>query len=587
MNLQSVREFRIAELPRALAKKTGLPILGIILASFVPGASAQSQQGTVAVSILPATSAISEGQTLQFTATVANAPNSLSAASFPTVPTVSYDNNRTSANLGEAILTPTNVASSLSRLGSFAVDGYIYAQPLFVGQVTLATGSTHDLLIVATMNNSVFAFDANNPSAAALWSVNLGPTYFSAPNNQLLYATTGVGIVSTPVIDVANKLVYVVYATSTPSWVLAKIDLTSGQVFSSSTITGQVVGTGDGGDPTSGPNLVFYPKYELQRPGLTLANGRIYIAFGSYGDPRPQHGWIFAYDAGDLTQKGVICLSPNSWGATVWQSGGGLAVDSLGNLYAATGNGAGTSDLSEALVKLDQNLNLLAYFQPANWMTLSVDDRDFSGRPIIVPGQSLILAGAKDANLYGLDLAFDGPLQIVPVAGTESGIFNAAVFNGQVYTADGPIFANPLNGATVGSTRIKTYNSYSHAAALSGSCNGSSNCILWATTDAASAFAGPVPGTLRAFDATTLAELYNSDAAPNGADTLGHLSKCVIPVMVNGRVYVATQDNKVQVYGAPVSVAPAPQNVTGASVNWLITPNVGTISSQVYTPPRP
>ena len=118
MNLHSVREFRIAELPRALAKKTGLPILGIILASFVPGASAQSQQGTVAVSILPATSAISEGQTLQFTATVANAPNSLSAASFPTVPTVSYDNNRTSANLGEAILTPTNVASSLSRLAA-------------------------------------------------------------------------------------------------------------------------------------------------------------------------------------------------------------------------------------------------------------------------------------------------------------------------------------------------------------------------------------------------------------------------------------------------------------------------------------
>ena len=209
------------------------------------------------------------------------------------VPTVSYDNYRTGANLGEPILTPANVASSLYRQGSFAVDGYVYAQPLSVQGVTLPDSSVHDLLIVATMNNSVYAFDANNPGSSALWSTNFGATFDSPPNNQLLYSPTGAGIVSTPVIDVPNNLIYVVHATAEPNWYLMKLDLRSGAILGQTKIQGSVPGIGDTAttspnDPvTSAPDgsslLLFYPRYELQRPGLTLANGRVYIAFGSSG----------------------------------------------------------------------------------------------------------------------------------------------------------------------------------------------------------------------------------------------------------------------------------------------------------------
>jgi len=540
----------------------------------------------VAVSVTPVnTTTLGPNQTQQFTANIQNAPGPLFLPSSPAVATVGYGNYRTGANLAEAVLTPANVASSLSRLGNFSVDGYIYAQPLFVGQVTLPDGSTHDLLIVATMNNSVYAFDANSPGQSALWSTNLSPTN---ANTLTAISPTGAGILSTPVIDLANNLVYVVYETPTPTYVLAKLDLLTGQSLGSVTITGQVPGIGDASyaDTVSGPNLIFYPKYELQRAGLALANGRIYIAFASWGDIRPQHGWIFSYDATDLSQKGVACLSPTEWGATVWQSGGAPAVDDNGNLYVVTGNGAGTFEKSEAFVKLDQNLNVLADFQLALWMALSADDQDFSGRPMIVPGQSLILAGAKDHNLYGLDLGFVGPLQIVPEAGEKAGIFNGAVFNGDVYTADGPIFSHPISGTGVGNQGKTTVNVYAQSVALSGSCNGTSNCLLWATTLPNAD--GVVAGTLRAFDANTLTELYNSDTAPNGADTLGTQSKFVAPLVINGRVYVPNQNNSVQVYGVPLAISrlPASQPITGTSVTWMITPNIGSISpSGLYTAP--
>ncbi len=540
----------------------------------------------IAVSITPATTTLSHSQTQQFTANIQNAPGPLFASSRPSAWTIGYGNYRTGANLAEPVLTPANVGS-LRRLGSFAVDGCIYAQPLFAGQTTLADGSIHDLLIVATMNNSVYAFDANSPGQAALWSTNLGPTNLSPVTNQLS-SPTGVGIVSTPVIDAARNLLYVVYETPTPSYVLAKLDLLTGKTLGTVTISGQVPGTGDSshGDTVSGGNLVFNPEYELQRAGLVLANGRIYIAFASWSDTRPEHGWLFAYDSTTLSQKGVVCLSPNSWGATVWQSGGAPAVDDSGNIYVVTGNGAGTTDLSEALVKLDPNLNILADFQPAFWMALSADDEDFSGRPMIVPGQSLLMAGAKDHNLYGLDLGFDGPLQISTEAGVKAGIFNGAVFNGSVYTGDGPIFSHPVKGASIGSQAAATASTYAQSVALSGSCNGTSNCMLWATTkpNADGVFAG----TLRALDPNTLNELYNSDAAAGGADTLGTLANFVAPLVINGRVYVATENYSVQVYGVPLAVAQpaANQPITGTSVTWMITPNVGSISpSGLYTPP--
>jgi hypothetical protein len=255
-------------------------------------------------------------------------------------------------------------------------------------------------------------------------------------------------------------------------------------------------------------------------------------------------------------------------------------VDDNGNLYVATGNGAGTTDLSESFVKFDPSLNLLSYFQPANWMSMSASNFDFSGRTMIVPGQSLIISGSKDHNVYGLDLGFDGPLQFVSEAGTTEGVYNGAIFNGRVYTADGQIFAHPINGTTIGTTAATTVNSYNQPVSVSGSCNGTSNCVLWGTTMASGA------GTLRAFDATTLTELYNSDMAANGADALGKQARFVSPIVVNGRVYVATDSNTVQVYGVPLSTASSNQTITGTSVTWMLTPNIGSISSSgLYTAP--
>ena len=292
----------------------------------------------------------------------------------------------------------------------------------------------------------------------------------------------------------------------------------------------------------------------------------------------------------------MTCLSPNTWGASVWQSGGGLAVDDSGNLFAITGNGAtynGINEFSQTVLKLDKDLNVLDWFTPSNWASMNINDEDFSGRPMLVPGVNLLIAGAKDHNLYGVDPTNMGHLggssQIFTDAagGTGSwGIFSNAFFNGRVYTGDGWIFANTVSGANISATPIKTANSYAQPLTISGSCNGTANCIVWATTVSTSAAQGPAPATLRAFDANTLTELYNSDSAPANADTLGHLAKFAIPVVFDGHVYVATQDNKIQVYGVPLTIAAPPSPVTATSVNWLISPNIGTISSTgLYTAP--
>src|SRR5258708_37583103 len=76
------------------------------------------------------------------------------------------DNSRTAANLNETTLTPQNVsASSFGRLFRDTVDGYVYTQPLEVSQVRMADGQIHNVLFVATENDSVYALDANNPTA--------------------------------------------------------------------------------------------------------------------------------------------------------------------------------------------------------------------------------------------------------------------------------------------------------------------------------------------------------------------------------------------------------------------------------------
>jgi hypothetical protein len=486
---------------------------------------------------------------------------------FTTIPSANMDSNRTNSNTSEVSLTPANVSGGrFVLLGSYNVDGLIFSQPLFIPAITTTTG-IHDLVIITTLNNSVYAFDANRLGTTAIWSNLAFATPFTGyPVSESILYNGGLGCLSTPVADVPNLKLYVVCDSvvgSTPNWILRQLDLTTGATLQTTTISGQYPGTGDpnGGDPLSGPNLLFSANFTLQRAGLALANNTIYIAFGSVDDTRPSfHGWIMAYSTSSLTQTAIFCTSPNSFGAAPWMSGGAPAVDGSGNVYIVTGNGTydGITAFGECVLKFSSSLSLSAVFvNPSQGSDTTVDADFASNRFLLIPGTTLGVGAGKDFSAYVLNLSGMTQAQTFKsnAAGTPgggSGSYGMAFLNNVLYlpTTTGSIYAFSFSGGSFNTTPIATQtNTYGFpgTSQISGSINGTSNGILWVVTVLTSTKTVTKAGTLHALNPTTLSEYWNSSTS--GHDNPGTMAKFTAPVIANGKVFLATMDSKVQVFG--------------------------------------
>jgi hypothetical protein len=498
------------------------------------------------------------------------------------IPTANGDLNRTNQTITETVLTPTSVtAGRFHLLGNYPVDGFVFAQPLYVPGI-MVSGVSHNLLIVVTLNNSVYAFDATNGvSATPLWSnLTFATPYTGYPTNpdSPLYSG-GLGCLSTPVADATNNRLYVVCDSvvgSTPNWILRKLDLTSGSTLQSVTIAGQVVGTGDTGatggssppgpvaDTTSGANLLFFPQYQFQRAGLALSAdlSTVYIGFGSMDDTRPYHGWLMAYATSSLTQSAIWCATPNSWGGAVWGASGAPAIDGSGNVYVTTGNGFRGSDvtaITDGVVRFTSSLGSpTVWLAPDEVADDSVDADQASNRFLLIPGTGLGVAAGKDFNVYVITLA-SMTLSQSPFAtnglgtpSSSSGSYGVAFMGTTLYLpiTSGGIYGFSISGGVFNSTPSVTQsNTYGFPgpAQIFGSSNAGSTPILWVVTVPSSAFSSKKAGTLRALNPATLTEYWNSGTS--GIDTLGSMAKYTAPIVASGRVFVPTQDNKVQVFG--------------------------------------
>src|SRR6185369_6847942 len=320
------------------------------------------------------------------------------------------DNRRTGQNLEEAVLNTSNVkAATFGKLFWRTVDGEIYAQPLYVPNLTIQ-GKTRNIVYVATQHNSVYAFDADDATQVTpVWQVNLGTP---VPSQDICIITGDtnpadcpyldinpeIGITSTPVIEPVAGIIYVVAKTkrtsdSTYHFFLHALGLTSGaeQLAGPTEITGQVTGSGTG---SSGGVLVFDPTFHLQRPGLLLMNGIVYLGFGSVGDMGNFHGWLMGYDATTLQQVSILNMTPNGSDGGIWAAGQGLAADASGNIYVMTGNGdfnANTNgkDYGDSFLRIStaSGLTIADYFTPSNQASLFSGDVDLgSGGPMAIPG---------------------------------------------------------------------------------------------------------------------------------------------------------------------------------------------------------
>jgi uncharacterized protein (TIGR03437 family) len=481
--------------------------------------------------------------------------------------TANYGNSRANANLNETILTRAAVSGvAFGKVGAFPVDGQIYAQPLYVGGLQFPSQGVKNVVFVATMNDSVYALDADAPgSATPLWQVSLGNAVPSASIPYLDDANPQVGILSTPAIDVNGQVIYVVTETfegGAPVFRLHGLSLLDGHEMNNgpAVIAASVSGTGSA---AQNGVIKFDPFWHLQRPGLALLNGTIYVAFGSHSDAGDYHGWVMAYNAANLQQQtGVFNSTPNGSGGGIWQAGRAPAIDAAGNLYFVTGNGDfdGAANFSGSVIKLSgSDLSLLDWYTPATWQYLNANDLDVgSTGALLVPGTNLVLAGDKGGRLINVNSTSLGHIEsatgVDDFPASPSSIFTLALWQTSQGTLlyehdlDGFLKAYPVTSTAITQTPVSsgTWNGDSLFLGMAVSSNGSADGIVWETTGDHSQ--PSTPATLHAWNASDLTqELWNSGLNP--PDVLGSFAKFVAPLVANGRVYVPTFSNQLIIYG--------------------------------------
>lgn len=507
----------------------------------------------------------------------------------------SYHNDlaRDGANNQEYVLTPANVNSaSFGKIFSCTVDGAIYAQPLWVANLTIA-GKQHNVVFVATEHDSLFAFDADQNPCEQLWSASLIDAAHGATPGETTVISGGpgavvghgagtitpeTGVTGTPVIDPATDTLYVVSTSMVGTSFyqrLHAIDLTTGDEESGSpvTIAATYPGSGDGG-----ATVTFNAQTQLQRAGLAFVNGTVYIAWASHEDTPPYYGWIigYTYDGSSFTQTSVLNVTPNVGYGGIWMSGSAPAADSDGNLYLLTGNGTfdatqtaplPSNDYGDSLLQLSSTLLVSQYFTPSDEDLGVPDDLDFGsgGAAVLVnlpEGSSvthLIVGGGKDGNLYVLNrddlggYSDQGVWQEIPIGGS---IYSTPAFwNNYLYLggANTALLAYQLDQSaqfSLVSSSIPTFAYVGTSPSVSASQG--SNGIVWTLDDAEACYIktnvtppvtnGCAPAILQAFDATNVQnELWSSSTST--ADTAGFAVRNAVPTIANGKVYIGTRGN--------------------------------------------
>jgi outer membrane protein assembly factor BamB len=497
------------------------------------------------------------------------------------VDVVTYHNDiaRTGQNLNEAVLTTSNVNSAtFGKLLSLPVDGKVDAQPLYLSQLANIGGGIHNVVYVMTEHGSVYAFDAD--SGTQLWKVStVGAGETTSDARGCDQVTPEIGITATPVIDRSagtNGVIYVVAMSKSGTTYFQRLhalDVTTGaELFGGpANIAASFPGAGDN---SSNGNVVFDPAQYKERAALLLLNGVVYTTWASHCDIRPYTGWIMGYNQTTLAQTSVFNVVPNGSAGAIWMSDTGPAADSAGNIYLLDANGDfGTTlnaggfpsngNYGNAFLKLSTSagLGVADYFEMQNQQQENDGDTDLgSGGAVVLPDltdsagnvQHLAVGSGKDGHIYVVNRDAMGKFNPASnnIYQELSGVLGGGVFSMPAYF-NGTLFYGAVGDAikafSITNAKLpagpvsQSSNTFGYPGATpSISANGTSNAIVWAAENT-------TPAVLHAYDASNLHELYNSNQA-GSRDQLDAGNKFITPTVVNGKVYVGTQDS-VGVFG--------------------------------------
>ena len=483
------------------------------------------------------------------------------------------DNARTGQNLTESRLTPATVRSqTFGKLFTLPVDGQVYAQPLFVADLSIPGQGRHDVVYVATEHDSVYAFDADGRPRIPLWRASLasraGVTPLPSKDTGDTYLVTPeMGITGTPVIDPVTGTLYALAATKEIHGAsvrylqeLHALDIATGAEKFGGPVSIEAIVPGSGVGNDGHGHVPFDPLREFDREALVLSRGVVYIAFASHADFGAYHGWVLGYDAATLKQVMVFNATPNGEQGGIWQSGAGPAADDSGDLFFVTGNGtfdadSGGPDYGDSIVRLAPTGKVVDYFTPYNQAGLSEGDVDVgSTAAILLPDQPgahthLAMTATKHSDIYLVDRdhlggynprSNDQIVQFLPGAlHSRLGAFASPVFfKNRVYIgAEGDVIRvfELKEGRFRRPPVMQTTNSFAYpGASMSISAHGSQDGILWVVERPAAKAAA----VLHAYLADDLAqELYNSREASE-RDRLPPAIKFAPPTIAGGKVYV-------------------------------------------------
>jgi outer membrane protein assembly factor BamB len=519
---------------------------------------------------------------------------SASAAAADPQDVVTYhgDTSRTGWASNETVLTPASIANgAFGLLQTVPLDGRVDAEPLVILQEAISGQGTHNVVYVATENNSLYALDAD--TGATLWVRNFGPSVPDSYKNGDDNVYPVMGILSTPTIDRTANTLYVVpdtFESGVDVFRLHAIALDTGADL----VTPVVLQAQ--GQLKDGSTWTFNPQFHLQRPGLLEANGSIYVTFGSTGDsvPSESRGLILRYDATTLAPLNSQLTDKESekrknplpyYLSSIWQSGYGPAVDETGNVLFSTGNSDYNKPSYEkmynrpdSIVEFSADLSTLVQsFTPSNYFELDQADVDLgSGGTLVIPAQPgpvphLAVGGGKDGRAFLVNrddfggYTKGGPdkvLQSVNMGGCWCGpaYFVGSDGTPRVVTGGG-------NGATIwtlssGSRPHLTQESTTGSGVVQGlpdgggvipviSSNGTTagTGLLWfVQRPQSSSDKNPgTPVTLWAFDVTQLSKSLVSLQAGTWTHAVNSNAN-IVPTVANGKVYVASNE-QLQIFG--------------------------------------